>query len=377
MENKSYFRNLDAIRFIAAMMVVLSHGFSKAYLSLPIHDTFIERFIKTLSNGATGVSIFFILSGFLITWLLIKEHETSGKIKLKNFYMRRILRIWPLYFAVVAFTFIVYPVLKTAIHLNHPLSSNILMHLLFISNFDVIRMKALGITNHAMSQNITWSVSIEEQFYAIWPLLFVLIPKRYWITMVLIVITGSILFRILNYNDEVILYFHTISVMIDLGIGGLMALIISRYEKCRLLFEKSNTFSHLILFSVLLILLLWQREIFYFKYGLALSRLFISVVAAGIIASQAFTLNASKLNIGNWTFASKYGKYTYGIYLLHAIAFTLMDAGIRGLGIEKTGIISQFIPGIIAITITLWISKLSYKYYESRFLALKVHFSKS
>src|SRR5690349_20307522 len=104
--NKIYFKNLDSIRFIAAMMVFLQHGISLSYRYLPIKNTVWEKLLNTISNGGTGVSIFFVLSGFLITYLLISEHELKTKISLKNFYIRRVLRIWPLYFLVVFFSFL-------------------------------------------------------------------------------------------------------------------------------------------------------------------------------------------------------------------------------------------------------------------------------
>ena len=110
--DKIYFSNLDAIRFIAAAMVFLGHGLRNAYIYLPIQNNFIGKFLNLISKAGTGVSIFFVLSGFLITYLLISEFELNARISIKKFYIRRILRIWPLYFAVVIFSFFLYPFLK-------------------------------------------------------------------------------------------------------------------------------------------------------------------------------------------------------------------------------------------------------------------------
>src|SRR6185436_705128 len=137
-ESKIYFKNLDSLRFIAALMVYLQHGVSGSYEYLQINDTLLKKFLTTISNGETGVSIFFVLSGFLITYLLITEYELKSNISLRNFYISRLLRIWPLYFMVVSFTFLVYPLLKSLIGMNNPLGSNFLYHLTFLSNFDVI-----------------------------------------------------------------------------------------------------------------------------------------------------------------------------------------------------------------------------------------------
>ena len=100
---KIFFKNLDSIRFIAALMVFIGHAISPSYQYLPIKNTFWEKLLNTASNAGTGVSMFFVLSGFLITYLLISEYELNRKISIQKFYMRRVLRIWPLYFLIVAF----------------------------------------------------------------------------------------------------------------------------------------------------------------------------------------------------------------------------------------------------------------------------------
>src|SRR5271154_1425495 len=138
--HKLFFKNLDSIRFIAALMVYLQHGMSQSYLYLDIKGTVWGKLLMTISSGGTGVSIFFVLSGFLITYLLIAEDETKGVISVKNFYIRRVLRIWPLFFAVIFFSFFLYPQLKALFDLNSPSGANFLYHVTFLSNFDVMNI---------------------------------------------------------------------------------------------------------------------------------------------------------------------------------------------------------------------------------------------
>ena len=170
--------------------------------------------------------MFFVLSGFLITYLLLSEQELTNKISLKSFYIRRVLRIWPLYFLIVFIGFVLYPGIKSLMGMQNLSGANILYYLSFLSNFDFIHMVKNGLNTDAMMQNITWSVSIEEQFYLFWPLLFVVAPKRYWLLNILLIIFGSLFFRIAHAQDKIVLYFHTISVLTDLGIGGLFAYLI-------------------------------------------------------------------------------------------------------------------------------------------------------
>jgi peptidoglycan/LPS O-acetylase OafA/YrhL len=356
-------------------MVFLGHAVSPSYQYLPIKNTIWEKLLYTMSNGGTGVSIFFVLSGFLITYLLISEYEMNFKISIKNFYIRRVLRIWPLYFLVVAFSFLIYPFLKSLIGMNNPLGSNFLYHLTFLSNFDVINIEKLCYGSDAMSQNITWSVSIEEQFYLFWPLIFVFLPRRLWIYSISLVIIGSIIFRIIHNNDGIVLYFHTFSVLLDLGIGGLMALLIKSNKKFRTFFENSSTLTHIALFIFSFCLVLWGDPLFSFNYGAAISRIFISLSFALIISAQAITKRESKFNLGNMSFANKWGKYTYGIYLIHPITLTIIDILFRIMHFPKTNFITLFSIGAISFMFTLFLSKISFRYYESRFLSLKEKFT--
>jgi peptidoglycan/LPS O-acetylase OafA/YrhL len=372
---KIYFRNIDSIRFLAALMVYLQHGISPCYTYLPVKGTIVEKLLNTISNGGTGVSVFFVLSGFLITYLLISEHEIEGKVSVKNFYIRRILRIWPLYFLVVIFGFFIYPVFKSVIGMNNPLGSHVGYYLTFLSNFDVIHIEKFFPGHDAMSQNITWSVAIEEQFYVCWPLLFAFLPQRFWIGAILLVIAGAMAFRIANYNDDMVLYFHTLAVLPDLAMGGLMAYLIKTNNRIKSFFEQCAGWKHLLFFIFSFALVYFSDTIFSFPYGYAISRIFIALSFALIIAAQAITTAPSKLNLGNFSFMSRWGKYTYGIYLIHPIVLTLDDVAVRLLHLPKTNFASVFSVGVVGFVFTLLLSKLSYMYFESPFLRLKDKFS--
>jgi len=93
--SKVYFPNLNGLRFIAASLVIVHHVEQfKEILGYSNYNEF--SFIKLI--GKLGVMLFFVLSGFLITYLLLVEQKEKGTIAIKSFYMRRLLRIWPLYF---------------------------------------------------------------------------------------------------------------------------------------------------------------------------------------------------------------------------------------------------------------------------------------
>lgn len=369
--SKIYFRNLDSIRFFAALMVFLQHGISRSYKYLNIQGTVIEKFLNAISNGGTGVSIFFVLSGFLITYLILSEIELTGKFSLKNFYIRRILRIWPLYFAVVAIAFLLFPLLSSLLKTPINQGANLWYQLTFLGNFDVMRIEKFRPGTEILMQNITWSVAIEEQFYAFWPLIFAFLPRKFILPAIVSVILGSLVFRLCHPGDKIILYFHTLAVMIDLGTGALFAYLIIASAKIRAFFQRTNTWTILGSFVLFFLSMMYGTILFSTNAGIFLSRIYFALLFAFIIASQSMISNPSVLELGNIRFVNKLGKYTYGIYLLHPIALEIMHIAGRKFHIVFDSFLPVFIFGICSLILTLFISWLSYTYFEKKFLNLK------
>ncbi|OOG62401.1 hypothetical protein B0E44_18535, partial [Flavobacterium sp. A45] len=162
-----YFSNLNGVRCIAAFMVIVGHiELNKSYFGLPNNFQSVKRL------GELGVSLFFVLSGFLITYLLLREKGKYGKINIRLFYLRRVLRIWPLYYLVVLLSLFVLPNLSVFqmpyFHLdldtNYQLFMVCFMFVFFLPNV-LINLKLIPFATQ------TWSIGTEEQFYLIWPIL--------------------------------------------------------------------------------------------------------------------------------------------------------------------------------------------------------------
>jgi peptidoglycan/LPS O-acetylase OafA/YrhL len=141
---------LDGIRALAVFLVIANHfGFERV-------------------NGAFGVLIFFVLSGFLITWLMLRESERSGTVSLKHFYTRRMLRICPAFY-----TFWISAVGIYLVRGHHLDWGPVISSFFYVSNYYMgLVPTAESVVGH------TWSLSIEEQFYLLWPLLFLLGRKN-------------------------------------------------------------------------------------------------------------------------------------------------------------------------------------------------------
>ena len=161
--SRIHFENLDALRFLAALSVILFHfsrdirGFFPGIENKAIY----EPFDKLMQKGLLGVNFFFVLSGFLITYLILHEKQEKGYFSLGKFLLRRTLRIWPLYFIIVLIGFVLFPMLINGYYTEH----NPWMYLGFLANFDEIIHGANDPINFLTAP---WSVAVEEQFYLFW-----------------------------------------------------------------------------------------------------------------------------------------------------------------------------------------------------------------
>ena len=168
-----YFPELDGLRFVAFMMVYLFHG----GVPQPIVSQLIGRraAVALRENGGFGVQLFFILSGYLIATLLLREEARYGRISLRAFWIRRILRIWPLYYLVIAIGFGLIPAIEGQI-MTQGYRSLLRIHLIpflaFLGNWSMALVTPLPDW-----LSILWSVCVEEQFYLIVPLLMALVVR--------------------------------------------------------------------------------------------------------------------------------------------------------------------------------------------------------
>ena len=364
-----FFDNLNGLRFIGALSVFLFHAFT---LGREMWGTFFETPIfqaifKLMKKGHHGVGLFFVLSGFLITYLLLHEAKVNGRINAFGFFMRRLLRIWPLYFIVVLFGFFIFPLLPNGVE-----TQNSLLHYsLFISNFEEIWT---GWRDSISFLTVTWSVSIEEQFYMAWVALIAIIPAFrkgkhypiYFITLILI----SIAFRLMHMDNERTIYFHTLSVISDLAIGGLLSYACFKSNKLDQLKELSKT---MILFAYALgvSIILFSTKLFV-GYLIGIERIVIGLFFAFIIFEQVYCKH-SFFKADKLLNFFKLGEISYGIYMYHCIVIYFVQRIIAEYNFTDS-ILGFFAFLFISGYVTLTLSRLSYIYIEKPILRLKKHF---
>jgi peptidoglycan/LPS O-acetylase OafA/YrhL len=171
--DRFYLPQLDGLRFVAFFAVFVHHALGRSRQEPPPWASAIGE------AGGFGVDLFFILSSFLITALLLQEQARQGRARVGAFWVRRALRIWPLYFTVVSIAVVV----------THPPGWYATSLLTFTLNWALVHRM------YDSSLNILWSLAFEEQFYLAWPLLFALLGGRGLPAVAVCLIGGSLVMR--------------------------------------------------------------------------------------------------------------------------------------------------------------------------------------
>lgn len=238
MQKRVYFDYLDSLRFFAFFVVFIAH----AAILFPISsDWFYPFYRNILSHGSYGVNFFFILSGFLISFLLLNEKKETGLVSVRTFYLKRVLRIWPLYYIVFALSIFILPVivswvganyiegnLKTFPNLSMEIGqSGIWWFFAFLGNF--YRAHDWGLTPFALG--VLWSVCVEEQFYLFWPWIIKKFNYIGILSIAVLVLGISLIYKAVHINDANIAYYGTLSVAMDLAMGCILGVLYFRYEK--------------------------------------------------------------------------------------------------------------------------------------------------
>lgn len=378
--NKIYFPNLDALRFVAFFFIFLAHAIGTESLVLKESDTFqhITRFVVLL--GKTGFSFAFVLSGYINTWVILEEnHNSGGNFKPFGYYVRRALRIWPLYYLILLVGFVLYPLLKS--WLGEPVGDggNPWYFIFFIGNFYLIENNL----PHSPIVSVLWSLSVEEQFYVFWPFLLLLFRFRILRLVPLLIITFMVTTALLY--GKVNLFWHTLFLAADIAMGALFA---------HISFNQGRVFQFLKSFSKLKILgiyiLFWVCLLFYpyiFEIdwligdtdaivNLIIEKLVFTLLLSFFIFEQNFNEN-SVYKFGKIKWLTWLGVFSYGLFCLHEIGILVGQKVIEILGVVDNMSAVVFLKPAIAFVFITPLAYFSYHYFEMKFLRLKRYFYSS
>ena len=372
-----YFKNLNGVRFLAALLVIIHHmEMGKFWFDQP--NVYRNSFVGGIF-GQLGIILFFVLSGFLITYLLLEEHKRSGTISIKSFYMRRVLRIWPVYYLIVLFSLFVAPQIDFLYipdyteHINDGFLVKAGLYLSFLPNLGYV------VYEHIAYATQTWSVGVEEQFYLIWPVLMLwainkkkMLPALLgFIGVYLSLKTVTILVHeadLTNKANEGLWLFVDHFSIDCMAIGGIGAYLLF-HKKDKILKVLFNKYLQLTLYILLAIITVkgWVLPL-YHKELLAL--LFVIVI---------LNLAGNKNSIINLEFRllNYLGKISYGLYMYHNLVLIVVLKLLMMYNLADLGTVyGNVIYYLLSLGLTVILSAVSYEYFEKWFLKLKDRFAK-
>lgn len=372
-----HFTNLDILRFLAAFYVLVDHiyGYLIDIYHLPSYlfintstatldnlSDYYKPFHQLIKNGAFGVDLFFLLSGFLITSLLLRERTGNGSIDIKSFYVRRILRIWPLYFFIIGFAFVF---ARYGTHEEFH-AKDIYPHVFFVSNFTMISANSWC----AGKLFVLWSICIEEQFYLVIPLLLAFVPikKLPWVFggfILVSILTRVYLFQHYQYPWFPI-YLHTGSRFDTLAIGCLLGYL--NHSGFRI---PSKAILRWGLFLWLILALSFVNGFYYDSFRHAVFYKYIFIVPLSILFLDLIQNVLPNLKHPFWKLLNWLGKYSYGIYM-YQVFLIVVGSYIANHFFARS--LVAFV--ILSILITVVASIISYEAFERHFLTLKKRFEK-
>jgi peptidoglycan/LPS O-acetylase OafA/YrhL len=377
---KVFFPSLNGLRFIAAFVVVIHHLEQvKLFFGLP--SVFFEwHFIKLM--GELGVTLFFTLSGFLITYLLLAEKERFGTVAVKEFYIRRVLRIWPLYYLIIGLGLFVLPhipffyIPELTEEVHYKFGIKVLFYGLLFPNVVGSLYRYIPFIAQA------WSIGVEEQFYLIWPWM-VKWSKRYLAVLIGIVIglilITNVLYEFADLSSNIseasmktkfitFLYRFFVTLRIScMAIGGIGAYFLYNFNMTilRPIFKKWMQI--LIVLGVIAMVII----------GVEIPRVnheFYSLFFIIIILNLAANPD-SVFNMEN-KIMDYLGKISYSIYMWHGIAIIFGLHAARYFNPELNTWWANSIYYLVTFASTLAFSAASYEWFEMQFLRFKHLFTK-
>jgi len=344
-----HFGSLDGLRFICITAVIWHHT--------PFRENTLQHSIL-FQRGHVGVDFFFVLSGFLITTLLLREEAVKGGFSLRSFYWRRLLRIVPLYFFVVSLAAFYAIGVK-----GYTEQIEILpYYYLFLSNF--LTTEDIGFLSP------TWSLSVEEQYYLIWPALLLFLPRR-WIVPVLLTLIG-------------------VNVLSAIGFFGLLGVGPIETEHLRFAIEGA-TYAPILIGSLMAILLndrVWFVRmsqltgfvgapwLWFAALLLALAacpgalegwpNLLVHSLMALMLVSLVVREDNSMAPILKFRPIERIGQISYGIYLYHLFALALVAKLFDFVGLTHWALIL-----FCYYVMTVVIAEISFRTLEAWFLSFR------
>ncbi len=375
-ENRVYFKGLDGLRAIGALTVVFAHlELIKSEFSIPnlLHLSFYKN-----TSGHLGVILFFVLSGFLITYLLMVEKNKFKTISIKRFYFRRILRIWPIYYLILILLLFVFPNIIQLPYNAKPEFANLLDNYPTLLIFFLMapNLMCFGIPGIGGGFHLS-SIGTEEQFYIFWPWLIKWF-KNLLIPLFFIFIVFALAPNFLDYlnnhffekNSTTYQFIKQLRIFTEffkidcMALGGVFAYIYFK-NKTKLLNIIFNRYTQILSLSIGFGCWILGVNISFFKDEI------FALFFAVIILNTA--VNPNKIISFNYKWLNYIGKISYGIYVYHWIIILFVLNFI--IQFKENSFMFNIVLYTISIGLTILVSHFSFYKFEKYFLRFKDRFS--
>lgn len=348
--SRDRFSSLDGLRCLCIIAVLWHHG--------PVWSEMVGAPIL-LTRGFLGVDFFFVLSGFLITTLLLRETERQGHFSLRSFYHRRILRILPVYFFLVTAVSIYFVLLKG----QQGYAALVPYYYLFLANFLDIDIPLLS---------PTWSLSVEEQYYLIWPLLLILLPQRALLPVLGLLIALNVagimgFFAVLGIHAFDVGPLHIAlpnATYAPILMGSALAVLLRSLGSFSALFL---LFGHRSAPPLLMVLVLGLATLLPSDLR-GLPNLAVHFAMTACLASLVLREDHLLARVLQWKPLARVGVISYGIYLYHLIVLTIVNALFRHLAIN-----TPWLTLLLYIAVSILMADISYRTLEAWFRRFKRH----
>lgn len=365
---------LDGVRGVAIIMVMIYH-FTIPFQNSPDKSEAGNIIGTIFQFGWIGVDLFFVLSGFLITSILIQTRESPKYFK--NFFIRRILRIFPLYFGFLILLLIILPNLSEGLaESSKVMRQESFWFWTYLVNLRVAYLGGFG----SFQGGYMWSLALEEQFYLLWPLVVYLVRKKLVVLCMAIIILAAVsrIFLLENGMSPTSLYVFTLTHLDSILMGSILGALYSSNK----IGSSEIYFKVLFLLGVsgfIFVLLSDNKFVYYSDYVsktglLSVAFIFAYFVLISITRSQddfIFLILSNR-------FLRYTGKISYGLYLFHQPIGVFVERKIYNLG--GWGFVeSDFVPMALIVSMSASLSyivaSISYSFYEVKFLKLKKYFT--
>jgi len=345
---------LDLLRFLAFLLVFAHHAIS---------DFFPNHSILTDIGKAcgSGLQLFFLLSSYLITELLLQEREKTGSIHLRAFFIRRALRIWPLYFCFIGLSLLI----SKTTHFTIFTTRQFLFYLLLAGNWWTVFHSFIPTVIGPL-----WSISVEEQYYIVWPLIGRTGARRgLWAACILFLIlsTATLIFLGHSFAPRYAVWANSFVEFQYFAVGAILALILHN----RTLSLPTHLRPVLLIVAcVLLYIAQWRFHIVSDR-GVGATAL---VLGYGLFTFGVILLFLGFLQARVPEAAKPFiylGKISYGLYVFHDLSIRLIDRA----AIRYSGDVFATLKCFAALAVSMVLAMLSYRFLELPFLHLKKRFT--